>query len=495
MAVDASAVARVIGIETVFKDLRGGGIVNLPQRISILAQGTTAAQATYTNTKFQITSAPQAGSIYGYGSPVHLIARELFPANGDGVGTIPVTVLPLDDDASGVAAAGDITPSGTQTEAAAYRVVVNGIRSEAFVVDASATVAAIVTAATAAINAVLEMPVIATDGTTVLDLDAKWEGTSGNDLFVEVVGEDFGTIWTITQPTGGLVNPDVQDGLDLIGDVWETIVINAMDPGDTTSLDLIQTFGDGRWGETVKKPLFSIFGNTEADVATATTDTTTRTTDKINCQAVAPGSPNLPFVVAARTAARVAKIAQNNPPTDYTGQALNTITAGTDAEQWTFIQRDVAIKAGSSTIEVVDGVPEISNLVTPYSPQGEPIPAYRFIVDIVKLQNVIFNIDLIFANDDWQGKPLIPDDSPTANPNARKPKSAVAAINDVLDSLGLAAIISDAKTAKTTTIAQIDVGNPKRLNAETTIQLSGNTNIINTTLNFGFFFGTQAVIA
>jgi len=97
-AIDATAVARVLGIKTIFQDLRGGGILFLPQRIAIVGQGNTAA--TYSTVKFQITSAPQAGERYGFGSPIHLAARQLLPVNGDGVGTLPVTVYPLDDDAA-----------------------------------------------------------------------------------------------------------------------------------------------------------------------------------------------------------------------------------------------------------------------------------------------------------------------------------------------------------------------------------------------------------
>jgi phage tail sheath gpL-like len=133
MAIDASAVARTVGIETQFRNLRAGGVLFLPQRVFILAQGASAS--TYNTDKFQITSATQAGKRYGWGSPIHLAARELFPPNGDGVGTVPVTVYPLEDDGSGVAAEGDITPSGAPSKAAEYRVIVNNIRSEAFVVD------------------------------------------------------------------------------------------------------------------------------------------------------------------------------------------------------------------------------------------------------------------------------------------------------------------------------------------------------------------------
>jgi hypothetical protein len=90
---------------------------------------------------------------------------------------------------------------------------------------------------------------------------------------------------------------------------------------------------------------------------------------------------------------------------------------------------------------------------------------------------------------------LIPDDQPTVNRAAKKPKSAVAAVSAMLDSLGLNAIISDPETAKENTIAAINDQNPKRLDVSTTVQLSGNTNIISVDLNFGFFFGTAPVVA
>ena len=130
-----------------------------------------------------------------------------------------------------------------------------------------------------------------------------------------------------------------------------------------------------------------------------------------------------------------------------------------------------------------------------YHPVGEPIPAYRHVVDIVKLQNILFNLDLIFATPEWDGAPLIPDDQPTVNRTAKKPKMARAAVASMLDSLGLNAIISDPETAKANTQAEIDSQNPKRLNLVTTVQLSGNTNIISVDLDFGFFFGTPTVVA
>lgn len=493
-AVDASAVARVVGIATIFKDLRQGGILLLPQRIAVVGQGATAS--TFATTKAQVTSAFVVGQTYGFGSPLHLAVQKLLPSNGDGVGTIPVTVYPLDDDGSGVASAGDITPSGTPTKAGSYKVKINNIESESFVIAVGDVVADMTAAITAAISAIVDMPMTAVDGTTKVDTTSKWKGTSANDLIIEVDGPtDAGVSFAFTQPVGGLVNPDVDLALALVGDVWETMFLNCMDVADTATLGKFDVFGEGRWGALTRKPTVVFTGNTETTVAAATAVSDARKTDRTNSQLVAPGSNDLPFLTAARQLARIAKVANNNPPVDYGSQDATGLVPGTDGVQWTFADRDEAIKKGSSSIQVKDGVVNISDVVTFYHPTGDPTPAYRYVVDIVKLQNIIFNLDLIFATAEWDGAPLIPDDQPTTNRAAKKPKTAVAAVSAMLDSLGLEAIISDPKTAKANTFAEIDSGNPKRLNLATTVQLSGNSNIISVDLNFGFFFGTAAVVA
>ena len=143
-----------------------------------------------------------------------------------------------------------------------------------------------------------------------------------------------------------------------------------------------------------------------------------RKTDRTNSVVTAPGSVEFPFVVAARHVARIAVVANNNPPTDYCAQALTQLVPGDDSVQWNYPQQDQAVKAGVSTSEVVDSEIRILDVVTMYHPTGETQPAYRHVVDIVKLQNIIFNISLEFSKKEWASAPLIPDDQPTTNPNA-----------------------------------------------------------------------------
>ncbi len=494
-AVDASAVARVVGIKTEFKNLRSGRVVFLPQRVAIFGQGASAS--TYSLTKKQFTSAVDVAKDYGYGSPVHLAAQQLLPSNGDGIGSIPLTVYPLADAGTGVVSTGDITPAGAVSKAGAFVVRVNNIDSAAFVVSVGDSVAAIVAKIVTAMAAELDLPLIAVDATTKTTVTSKWKGLSANGIVIEIIGPtDTGVTFGITQPVGGLVNPDVDTALAQVGNVWETMLINCMDVADTGTLDKFATWDEGRWGALVRKPTAGVFvGNTTAAVATAITVSNGRKTDRTNSQLVAPGSNDLPLVVAARQVARMVVVANNNPPHDYGSQQATGLVPGVDSAQWLYADRDIAVKGGSSTIEVKDGVVNIADVVTFYHPAGDPTPAYRYVVDKVKIMQIIFNLDLIFATAEWDGAPLIPDDQPTSNRSAKKPKSAVAAVAAMLDSLGLEAIISDPETAKANTSAGINAQNPKRLDVTTTVQLSGNANIISIDLDFGFYFGAQAIVA
>jgi phage tail sheath gpL-like len=396
----------------------------------------------------------------------------------------------LVDDVSGVPAAGDIVPLASQTVATAHRVSVNNILSNQFVVSVGDTADDIIVAIVIAINGTLAMPVIASDGITQVVLEAKWDGESGNDIHVEITGTtNTSATFTIGQPAGGLVNPDVSDALTQMGNIWETLVLNCFNKSDTTTLDLFSSFGEGRWGSLVKKPVVVFTGDDEITVADATTIPEARKTDRVNSQFVAPGSVNLPLVIAARQLARLAVVAENNPPTGYNGQVADTLTPGTDGQQWDYLERDEAYKKGSSTTTIENGLLVLGDILTFYHPDGDELPAYNKVVTIVKLQTIIYNLDLIFEAPEWRAAPLIPDGQHTVNPLARTPSSAKAEIDVLIDYLANWAIISDPETAKEETSVQINNTNPDRLDIIMTVKVSGNTNIKAVTLNFGYFFG------
>jgi phage tail sheath gpL-like len=588
MALDASLEARTVGVGAEYKPSRTGAARKLPQRLYLIAQGETGAS--FSTTKFTATSANQVGNIAGYKSPAYAMIKELLPRNGDGVGTVPVTVCLLEDAETGVNAVGDITPSGTATEAAEYRVNVSEVVSDPFTIPAGAVdVSATCVKVWDAITGKLGMPVTPTfsygtvtavwtraagasdgtigtfttsgqprpgvwsllctaaavdggtfsltdpDGTVVstsltvgaqsagglgftltdgsedfnvgdvaaitvpatdVQITAGWAGVSGNAIYLSIEGPDVsvGVEWAFTQPTGGLVNPTVDAALAQVGNVWETMVLNGLNISDTTALDTYQDWGDGRWEPTVKKPVLVFTGAFVTTVASAIAIPDARKTDKINVQLVAPGCRNLPQVIAARQVARIVRLANNTPPHDYCLRRADGLVPGADGDQWDLTSRDQAVKGGSSTIEVIDGEVRLSNIVTFYHPTGEDPPAYRYVVDVVKLQNCVYAVNQLFEAPEWAGAPLVPDNQVVTEPTAKKPKMAKAALGAVLDGLGLAAIISDPATAKANVSATINSTNAKRLDITAPIQLSGNTNIIDATLSWSFFFGTPAAL-
>ena len=208
----------------------------------------------------------------------------------------------------------------------------------------------------------------------------------------------------------------------------------------------------------------------------------------------------MPSAIAAAQVAKIAVIANNNPANGYGGvQVSDTlITLFKDnndlSNEWAYSQRDEALKKGSSNFIYENNVLKMSDVVTFYNPTGDEDPAYRYVVNIIKLQNILYNLKLIFDSPEWKSAPLIPDNQDTVNPLAKKPKMAKSAIATVLDGLALEAIISDPDTAKDSIVAEIDSMNPNRLNVSLTVQLSGNTDIVSLDANFGFFFGTQTFL-
>lgn len=496
MGVDKSAVARVLGIETKFQPAAGGGTF-LPMRIYVVGQGATGA--TYSLDKFRATSHAAVGDRVGYGSPLHRVARRLFPDSGDGVGSIPVTFAPLLDDSAGQEAIGLIVPTGDAQGRGSLSLVVSNTRTPPIPVEDSEPIQVICQKIVQAVNEVLEIPVraqLANEGVAVALL-AKWRGPTGNAIHVDIESNISGVTFAITQPSGGEDGPApnaVTAALARMGNVWETLVLNCQDIEASGVLDAIQEHGEGRWGTLVRKPYVAFTGSTVTAAVDAIGVSDQRRADRINCQLVAPGSKDLPFDVAARQLARIARVANNNPPKDYGSQKATGLVPGPDEHQWDYVERDLAVKGGSSTIEVKDGVVNIADVVTFHHPTGVPTPPYRYVVDIIKVMNALFNLDVAFSREEWDGAPMIEDDQATENPAAKTPAMAKGVVFGILDFLALQAIISDPDAAKARCEASISTQNPKRLNLRVPIKISGNTNIISADLLWGFHFG-QSVAA
>ena len=78
MSVSASAVSRVTGVAVEYRNFNAGKASMLPQRLAIVGVGNSGV--VYGDEKYECEgSADAVGARYGYGSPLHLACRQLFP--------------------------------------------------------------------------------------------------------------------------------------------------------------------------------------------------------------------------------------------------------------------------------------------------------------------------------------------------------------------------------------------------------------------------------
>lgn len=484
MGVSPSTITRVTGVEATFRNFNQGNAAMLNQRLSIIGLGNDNAE--YDLTKREFFSAAKVAETYGWGSPLHLAAEQLLPAIG-AVAEFPVTIIPLKKAQSAVAAAATLGATGTATANGSGVIYIGGIGAE-FPVLKDATADQVLDEIRNAINSVLSMPVRTGElSNGNLPLTAKWSGDIGNLIKVEIIANAPGIVFATANLTGGALDPDVGPALEQIGIAWETFILNTFSYKNTARLDKYQKFVEGRWGALDKKPCIVAHGCTD-DLETRTAITKLRENDFANFLVTSVGSRELDFVVAASGMMNdIVTTANKNPPQNYKGRLLGLHT-GADNEQETTTQRNASIMAGASNNIKSGGVAELNDVVTFYHPVSEgKYPAKRYVVDIVKLQNIIYNVRLIMEQDSLKGAPLVPDQDIVTNPAAIQPKAIKTMFINLADSLALAAIISDAKFTKKNLKVAIDSENPKRVNVTFPVKLSGNIEVSSTDIYFGFY--------
>jgi phage tail sheath gpL-like len=490
MGVSPSAVSRVCGIEVSWKNFNVGNAAMLPQGLSVIGLGNDNAD--YSLDKMEISDSASVARKYGYGSPLHLVAKQLFPPTGASA-EFRVTLYPLKKAAEASAAAGSIEAEGTVTSNGSGTIYIGGIAVEfAAVKDDTAT--AVLNRIKNAINASLDVPAIAGDvESSELPITAKWSGESGNMISLWLEADIPGIVFSPSglRFTGGNLDPDITPALEKIGPVWETFILDCFDYRKIARLDIYQIFGDGRWSVLEKKPLLVCHGCTD-DLETRTAVTDPRKTDRINFLIVSVGSRELPFVVGAKGLINdVMTTANKNPAQGYKG-LLTGLYRGDDSVQENYNQRTASVNKGSSTCIPNGSVAELNDIITFYHPEAEgSFPSFRYVCDIVKLQNIVFNVKLIMEADALKGAPLVTDDTVTTNPAAVCPKMIKTSFYNLADSLARNAIMVTPDFTKKTMTVKIDGANPKRVNVAFPTKISGNVEISSTDIYFDFYLGGE----
>ena len=493
MGVPASAVSRVTGVEVSFKNYNIGKSQKLPQRVAIIGVGND--ESIYPSEKFEIEgNAIDVGDRYGYGSPLHLAALQFFPSNGKAA-EFPVTCYPLQKANGSTPSEGTIEIIGIAEKNGSGSIKIGGQKA-LFVVPKTSTAEDALKIIKNAINSNLNMPALAGEVENgSLLITSKWAGASSNRIKIKVTANIPGLSIAITDMADGAMDPDVTPALQKIGIVWETQILSAFDYADNDRLDLYQEWAEGRKGPEEKKMVLVCHGVTDTlSVRTLISDE--RKNDGSNYFIPSINSDELPFVVAAKGMVNdVVTTANRNPAQGYKGRLLG-LHCGDDDQQENSTQRNSSVNKGSSTNIKTGNVAELCDIITFYHPQNEgKFPSYRYVVDAVKLQNIIYNVRLIMEADELKGAPLVPDNTPTSNPAAVSPKVIKGWFINLTDSLADDALISDPEYTKKNIKVWIDDENPKRVNVVFPVKLSGNVEISSTDVYFGFNLGDAAQAA
>lgn len=314
------------------------------------------------------TSQGTIDELTGVGSMI----SEMLKAFRKNESMMEVWVLPIADDAAGVAATGSITFSGTAQESGVLSLYIAG-KLISIPVSSTNDASTISSAAASAINAMPDVSVTAVSVDESVTLTAKWKGLTGNDIDIrfnylgEIGGEKTptGVAFTISKMSGGVLNPSIEEALANLGD--EEFDFIALPYSDTTNLNLVRDFmndSTGRWSY-AKQIYGHVYAAMNADVSSAQTFGTTRNDQ--HCSIMPHnGTPSPVWETASMLTAQEAKSRSIDPARPTQTLPLTGMLAPDVKDRFTMTERNTLLFNGMSTFAIQSGVCQIERVVTTY---------------------------------------------------------------------------------------------------------------------------------
>jgi phage tail sheath gpL-like len=500
-AVGSERISRVVGYKIEKGDF-STTTMNLPRKIAIFAEGNTANQADFDTTPKVITSAAQAGKLYGFGSPIYSIMRILRPVFGGGIGGIPTVVFPQKEAVGSTNKQISITPVGTATGNGTHYIKIAGrdnVDAEFYAVPIlkDDTTADITAKISDAVNAVLPAPVSGTSTDYEATLSTKWKGATANELHItmDVGDNDFGITYTVTTEQDGAGTPSISASLALVGNEWYTEYINSYGTNSTVMASFMAFIGKpdpenptGKFTAIIMKPGVVITGSTNEDPSDITDEFLN---DVAIAIAPAPLSKGFSFEAAANMCLLFSRKAQDNPHQDVGGSYYPDMPTPTDIGLMSdYDERDRIVKKGCSTVDLVAGRYLIEDFVTTYHPLGETPPQFRYVRDLYCVDlNVFFGYYLkeqLYVVDHVIAK----DEDIVQATKVIQPKQWKQIIDGYAEDLATRALIADKKFMQDSIVALISGTNPQRINTTFSYKRTAVARISSTTATAGFNFGT-----
>lgn len=474
----------------------------LPQRIAILGEANSANQVGLTIDPREVTSANEAGELFGFGSPIHSVMRILRPMSGDGVGGIPTIIYPQISDVGATATVREWTVTGTATGNTTHTVIINGrnsldFKSYDFNVATGDTPTVIAAKIKDAINAVINAPCTAISALGVVTITSKWEGATSAELNIsfDLGTKTAGISYSETTSTDGTGVVDLADTLELFGDDWNTIVVNTYGEAQFDALEEFNgvpndTAPTGRYAGLIFKPFVAYAGSLESDkdALALITDDADRITQVTNAICPAPNSKAFSYEAAANVAFLGAIVYQNQPHIDISNLSYPDMPVPADGnigDMRDYNNRDFLLKKGCSTVILKNGAYVIQDFVTTYHPDGEIPLQYNYVRNLNLDFNMAYKyrlLEQLYLVD----KVIVSNEQLVTVGNAIKPiewKSIVFGLFDESAEIGL---IVDPQFSKDSVVVIISTINPNRFETTFSYKRTGTVRIASTTAKAGF---------
>ena len=504
---DISAIASATSVLVKQKNQQNAANLR-PELIVCIGQKQTGSNAKLNELVLASGNADDIGTIYGFGSPLHRMARKLFPKAGNG-SKVNTYFIAVDEPKNAVAEVKTLAITSTNGVLKSFNgyFVLNDMIFEAAadVVGKIATAfhnnpakdvrgidlnsyekAAIPFTFTKGMNVedcanalketleeYLELPFTIElaqndDVVTGLTLTAKWKGSDSVFDFA-IVGEDgnpidssvYGCSFTITRTTESA-------GVGVYGD--DVLGLMNEELGVTRVVSQYAT-------STVLDALKEKFEAWRTDGLIAQYVTCYSSIQAPESSTVA-GTWDVASLITAGTARR--------------DDAINVQIVGDIGElrPLTYAESDRLLKAGySNIVRKSDGSYKIMDLASFYHPVGNSNPLFRFDRDITAIGNIAYDLMKTFRDsDEWKSVILIGASDITNNPAARTLDDVKAAVNTRIALLGQAGFIANYAEAQKETEVEIDSNNPNRVNINPKFDLTGVGRIFDIVNFIGFNF-------
>lgn len=353
MGVPSNVIVPFVGVE--FSSARAvSGPAEMPVKVLLFGQKLASATAMTNGILYPVASASEVGSLAGYGSSLHRASIRYFQNNG----VTDTYVMSVADAVAATASTQTVTITGTATGTGTVDLYIDGGKYSAVVAvgDSADTIGGRLADA---INENSSAPVTAVNATGVVTLTCKTLGLSVGDFTTILNYYDSdkvpaGLSVIVGARVDGAGDPDVQDVVDAIGDVWFNVLTAPY--SDATSLGIIEEYLENRAGVLEQKDGKYYTGkkDTRSNLITFATDT------QRNCRYVSlvacTNQPHSVNEVVSAVASRSAESIQSDPAVPLHRMSLTGILPVPESNRWTLLERNQLAQNGIATLTQDNGV-------------------------------------------------------------------------------------------------------------------------------------------